>query len=219
MATIKPKNWGDFQHYKDRSPAWIKLHKSLLDDFDFHCLPVASRALAPMLWLLASECKDGLIDCDWDMLAFRLRSTAKEIEKAIKPLIEKGFFVVVQDASNLLAEPERNASLEKRREEREKRREEAKIVLSYLNQKTGKKFENVDSNLDHMISLMANPKTQASVDDMKRVIDLKCQQWAMEEKTKVWLRPSTLFNPKKYHEYKAELTSAGGTPALKEYKP
>jgi hypothetical protein len=65
MAQYRVKNWAEFQHYKDRSPPWIRLHRSFLDDYDFHCLPVASRALAPMLWLLASENKDlssGIIE-------------------------------------------------------------------------------------------------------------------------------------------------------------
>ena len=59
------KSWDRFQHYRDRNPPWVKLHKQFLDDFDFHSLPVASRALAPMLWLLASEHdhpKGGAID-------------------------------------------------------------------------------------------------------------------------------------------------------------
>jgi hypothetical protein len=32
---LTPKNWKSFQHYKDRAPAWIKLHKALLDDYNF----------------------------------------------------------------------------------------------------------------------------------------------------------------------------------------
>jgi hypothetical protein len=59
---LTPKNWSSFQHYKDRAPAWIKLHRGLLDDFEFSSLPVASRALAPLLWLLASEFEGGAID-------------------------------------------------------------------------------------------------------------------------------------------------------------
>lgn len=86
------KGWADFQHYKDRNPPWIRLHKKLLDNFDFHCLPVASRALAPMLWLLASESMDGVIEATAEQLAFRLRHPVEEIEEALKPLIDKGFF-------------------------------------------------------------------------------------------------------------------------------
>jgi len=99
-----PKNWGDFQHYKDRAPPWIKLHKGLLDDSAFQRLPTASRALAPMLWLLASEQKDGSFDADHAELAFRLRQTEKEIKDALTPLISKGFFMLVQDASKPIAQ-------------------------------------------------------------------------------------------------------------------
>lgn len=101
---IVPKNWHDFQHYKDRSPPWIRLHRKLLDDMHFQRLPVASRALAPMLWLLASESMDGVINADPEELAFRLRQSEEEIVEALKPLIEKGFFVVIEgDASAVLA--------------------------------------------------------------------------------------------------------------------
>lgn len=121
---IAPKNWKSFQHYKDRNPAWIKLHKQLLDDFEFQCLPLASRALAPMLWLLASEHQDGVIDAEPEKLAFRLRWNIEDVKAAIGPLIGKGFFEVVQFASTALAEPERGASPEKEREvERERETE------------------------------------------------------------------------------------------------
>lgn len=100
---LTPKNWVSFQHYKDRCPPWIKLHKGLLDDSTFQRLPTASRALAPMLWLLASESKDGVFDGSAAELAFRLRQTEKEITTGLEPLISKGFFLVEQDANNLLA--------------------------------------------------------------------------------------------------------------------
>lgn len=124
---IAPKNWAEFQHYRDRSPAWIKLHRSLLDNYDFQCLPVASRALAPMLWLIASEDSNGIIDADPKKLSFRLRMTSTQVTDGLNPLIEGGFFSVVQDASNPLAETERIASLEK---ENKKREEESKRALA-----------------------------------------------------------------------------------------
>lgn len=89
---IVPNNWSELQHYKDRSPPWIKLHKKLLDNYDFQCLPVASRALAPMLWLLASEHASGEIDAEPQKIAFRLRLTLQEVEDALAPLIERKFF-------------------------------------------------------------------------------------------------------------------------------
>ena len=102
---LTPKNWKSFQHYKDRSPSWIKLHKALLDDYEFSCLPIASKALAPMLWLLASEYDDGRIDASLDKIAFRLRLTRGELADALSPLLEKGFF----NASEPLAECKHDA--------------------------------------------------------------------------------------------------------------
>lgn len=95
-----PKNWKAFQHYNDRCPPWIKLHRDLLNDRAFMSLPVASKALAPLMWLLASESKDGSFDASTEELAFRLRLSVDEIEAGLKPLINSGFFL---DASTLLA--------------------------------------------------------------------------------------------------------------------
>jgi len=109
---ISVKNWHDFQHYNKRCPPWIKLHRAILDDFEFHCLPVASRALAPCLWLIGSEHKDGEIDASSEKLAFRLRQTPKQIDDALRPLIDKGFFIVVQDAINPPADRKQDTHLE-----------------------------------------------------------------------------------------------------------
>lgn len=90
---LTPKNWQSFQHYRDRAPQWIKLHRALLDDFEFASLPVTSRALAPLLWLLASEYEGGRIAASLDAMAFRLRMTRGDLADALSPLLEAGFFV------------------------------------------------------------------------------------------------------------------------------
>ena len=84
---LKPKDWDKFQHYKNRNPPWIKLYRGLLDDHDFYKLPVASRALAPMLWLLASEYHRGIITAPMDAVAFRLHIPETELVDALKPFI------------------------------------------------------------------------------------------------------------------------------------
>lgn len=98
---LQPKNWGVFQHYKDRCPPWIKLHRDLLNDRVFMRLPLASKAIAPLMWLLASESKDGIFDGSMDELMFRLHISDKEYQQGVKPLIDNGFFTV---ACGLLAE-------------------------------------------------------------------------------------------------------------------
>jgi hypothetical protein len=108
-----PKNWVKFQHYKDRNPPWIKLHRDLLIDKEFMRLPLASKALAPLLWLLASESVEGVFDADLDELEFRLRISQKELSEGIKPLITNGFFL---DASTMLAVSLQDAIPETERE-------------------------------------------------------------------------------------------------------
>ena len=119
-----PKNWDNFQHYKHRSPPWIKLHKNLLDDMQYQRLPVASKALAPMLWLLASESNDGAITMSPEEIAFRLRMSEKDVISAIKPLIDNCFFI---EDSNMLANRLQDATTEKSRVEKSRVREEKEI--------------------------------------------------------------------------------------------
>lgn len=125
---LQPKNWEKFQHYKDRVPPWIKLHRELLDDYEFHLLPIASKALAPFLWLLASEYKDAIIDAPIEKITFRLRMTDDDFRAAIDPLIKSGFFVMYRDASGVLAGSEQGDHLEERRGETEEEKEEEKEV-------------------------------------------------------------------------------------------
>lgn len=140
MNKMRVKGWADFQHYKDRSPPWIKLHKSLLDNYEYQCLPIASRALAPMIWLLASESNTGEFDGDVKKLAFRLRTTEKEIAEGLKPLIQAGF---VECASGVLADckrdaiPETETETEKELEKEKKRRFDAQAHLVSLGVDSG----------------------------------------------------------------------------------
>ena len=133
--TLTPKNWKEFQHYSDRKPAWVKLHKTLLDDFKFARLPVASRALAPMLWLLASEYSDGEITASMDEISFRLHMTGDDLKESLKPLIDCGFFI----ASEPLSDGYQDACLE--REIQEQIQEEKESCAVATATRTPDRFE------------------------------------------------------------------------------
>jgi len=122
---LQPKNWAVFQHYKDRCPPWIKLHRDLLNDRSYMRLPIASKALAPMLWLLASESKDGVFDGSLDELVFRLHITPKEYQDGVKPLIDNDFFILV---SGVLAERKQVAIPETETETETETKKKATIV-------------------------------------------------------------------------------------------
>lgn len=101
---LRPKNWDRFQHYKDRSPPWIKLHRDVLNDRAFMLLAPATRGVVVLLWLLASESDDGAFDGDPDEIAFRLRITPKEAKSAIDQALQIGFLSRCEhDASNVPA--------------------------------------------------------------------------------------------------------------------
>ena len=132
---LKPKNWAVFQHYKDRCPPWIKLHRDLLIDRDFMRLPIASKALAPLLWLLASEHKDGVFDASLEELGFRLHITDKEYDQGLKPLIDKGFFVIASGVlalSKQVAIPETETERETETEKKAKQQRGSRLPTDFL---------------------------------------------------------------------------------------
>jgi hypothetical protein len=83
-VTLRIKDWAKFQHFKDRSPPWVKLYRDILDDIEWHELdPRAAKALV-LLWLIASENSGELPDIK--KLAFRLRTTQADVRDIISKL-------------------------------------------------------------------------------------------------------------------------------------
>jgi len=102
MQYLRVKNWENFQHYKDRSPPWIKLHRDLLRDYDFACLQDASKLHLILIWLLASQ-MDNQIPADANFIKNQI-GVKGEIN--FKELIYKGFLI---DDSNALASCKQHA--------------------------------------------------------------------------------------------------------------
>ena len=81
---MRIKNWAKFQHFKDRTPPWIKLYRTTLDDLEWHELEPLSAKVLVMLWLIASE-DDGRLP-SIKKLSFRLRMSETQISKCISNL-------------------------------------------------------------------------------------------------------------------------------------
>jgi hypothetical protein len=81
------KNWSRHQHFKDRTPPWIKLYRELLDDPDWHELDSDAAKLLIGLWLIASEDEthQGMLP-DARKLAFRLRITEAKLNQILTKL-------------------------------------------------------------------------------------------------------------------------------------
>ena len=128
--TFHIKNFDRLQHYKNRSPPWIKLYNGLLDDYDFGRLPDASKAHLIAIGLLASRHNNKLpLDAEW--LGKRINAT-ETVD--LELLIKSGFVVPDQGCSNLLASCKQSATPEREREteretEKEGKKKAANAVL------------------------------------------------------------------------------------------
>lgn len=69
-----------------------------------------------------------------------------------------------------------------------------KYIVEYLNEKTGKNYRYNTKKTQSLIR--ARIRDGFSVDDFKRVIDVKCDSWKEDNKMSRYLRPETLFGPK-----------------------
>lgn len=125
--------WDHYQHYKDRDPPWIKLHRDLLTSHTWVSLTDASRVLAIACMLIAAG-TDNKIPTD---LAYLRRRAYLDHDPDFGPLVAVGFLEVVGDINALpeirkqMLAPRKQplangteCSSEERREEGEKRRGE-----------------------------------------------------------------------------------------------
>lgn len=69
-----------------------------------------------------------------------------------------------------------------------------KVIVSYLNEKTGSKYQSTTGRTQTLIKARFNEGF--SVDDFKRVIDIKTDEWLNDPKMAKYLRPETLFGTK-----------------------
>lgn len=112
----------------------------------------------------------------------------------------------VQDESGQDADKKRTRE-EKRREEEKHMSACADDVLSYLNEKAGRKYSATPANTKLII---ARVREGATVDDLKAVVDMKVGEWLDDPKMEQYLRPATLFNAEKFGQYSGSLGSVNG---------
>jgi hypothetical protein len=116
---FKVANWAEYQHYKDRNPPWIKLHRQLVTSEMWVSCDDASRVLAIACMVIAAEF-EGCVPANPDYI---MRRCYLSQPPDFKPLVDSGFLI---DASGLLAACKQDAStmLAQRQRREEKRREE-----------------------------------------------------------------------------------------------
>ena len=76
--------------------------------------------------------------------------------------------------------------------------DEHKIIIDYLNQKAGTRYEYNSTKTITLLNMLF--RKGYSVEDIKKVIDIKCKEWLPKESMRMYLRPRTLFS-NKFEDY------------------
>lgn len=228
MKYLRVKNFDRYQHYKDRSPPWIKLYNDLLDDYEYCQLPDASKAHLVAIWLLASR-SNNRVPCDAAWIAKKISASEKV---NLQKLVDSGMLEEIDEENQALRNAEQDASNlhqiskvsdhqegEERRGEAEERRDmsgkpdvvplktkkqEAVSVLEFLNEKANRNYQPSDVNLELILARMKEGYTPGQC---RQVIAKKVREWATNDKMATYLRPSTLFNREKFNQYVGELVA------------
>lgn len=120
MKYFRVKNWDSYQHYKDRSPPWIKLHREMLSSQTWVMLDDDKKALAVACMLLAAA-TDNKIPFD---AAYVQRVAYLKSLPDFSQLLEFDFIEIIDEIPKVAITPLADASKpysEKSREETEKR--------------------------------------------------------------------------------------------------
>lgn len=113
MKYLQVKNWDQFQQYKDRDPKWIKLHRDVLDNYEFDGLTEIQQCHVVKIWLLAAKLGNKIpFDPKW--IARKIGAQSKV---DLDQLVTSGFLVPyksVQDCTETYLEEEREREEEKK---------------------------------------------------------------------------------------------------------
>jgi hypothetical protein len=106
MIHIRVVKWREHQHYKDRNPPWIKLHRAMLSSRTWVGASNETRVLAVAIMLLASDTENLTpLDAAW------IRQVAYlDFEPNFGPLLDKQFIEFVDESGKVLARCSHDAS-------------------------------------------------------------------------------------------------------------
>jgi uncharacterized phage protein (TIGR02220 family) len=97
--------------------------------------------------------------------------------------------VATKPQQNSTNTTQQNRTQQSKEKEDKKEPSDVDVILSYLNEKTGKSFRTAPG-------LKERINEGYKVEDFKKVIDNKCASWQNDSNMKQYLRPQTLFSQK-----------------------
>lgn len=117
------------------------------------------------------------------------------------------------DANAMRPQSEGNAIKERKvKEIKESKGKDVIEALSYFNELTGKKIFTEGERSKPNKKLIENLLQHSTVEDIKKVIELKKYQWGGDPKMAEYLRPSTLFRKSNFIEYLQEVNAIEENP-------
>jgi uncharacterized phage protein (TIGR02220 family) len=135
---------------------------------------------------------------DWDYILYEKPQEKKPLGDL--PQVEN-LVVANLDVANQaqLNTKELNTNIYISKENNKEKLNLANEIIAYLNAKTGKKFTH--TNKETLKHINGRLSEGATLEDFKKVIDIKCSQWLGDPRMEEYLRPSTLFAPSKFESY------------------
>jgi uncharacterized phage protein (TIGR02220 family) len=111
------------------------------------------------------------------------------------------------------------SALEGRKERKKEEKEdspppfyaESRILLHWLNEKSGSHFREVDANLSLIAARLKS--TSGDVEGMKQMVTRQCALWKGDPKMDTYLQPSTLFGAQNFEKYYGARNKAAVTPS------
>ena len=135
--TVRVVNWREFQHYKDREPPWIKLHRRLLQKPEWRKINGSAAKLLVDVWMLAAgaETEAGELQYSLVDLAYIVRRHPDAVLRDLEMLTAAGFLAIspqmLAAASNgELHAPQRRGETEAEGEQRQRTSKAAPVAPS-----------------------------------------------------------------------------------------
>ena len=196
MEFFRIKNYEDYQAKKtDRNTMpWIKLHKKMMNDWEYGELSVGERLMYVHMLLVADSVNNRFpMDTKWLHRKLQVKASL-EIEK-----FERLGFIEIIGRSVKKKKSTRREEI--RREDinlKESRGEPASLILEVLNTQAMKKYKPTDTNLDFIKARLSEGYTQ---EDCETVIKNRVAYWKDDAKMAEFIRPATLFCKKNFPGY------------------
>jgi hypothetical protein len=115
VSYLSVTNWAEYQHYRDRTPIWIKVHVETLHDEKLRTMPIPTRLLWDQMLLLAATFQNAVPNSP-ELIGELTAIPQEDCREGISILLK----------TRLLREKETRRSASKKTEAQKRREEEEK---------------------------------------------------------------------------------------------